>query len=81
MDSLSLEQCINSGQGLGFPLKLSNSIGGRLRDSKSRPSKAVVDEDWSMIVFITVFDPSIKISTKESIEWLVFLLHNFVVSK
>ena len=34
-----------------------------------------------MVVFITVFDPSIKVSIKESAERLVFLLHNFVVFK
>ena len=34
-----------------------------------------------MVVFITVSYPSIKISVKESIERLVFLLHNFGVFK
>ena len=34
-----------------------------------------------MVVFITVYDPSIKVSIKESIEQLVSLLHNFVVCK
>ena len=32
-----------------------------------------------MAVFITVSDPLIKVSIKESIEQTVFLLHNFVV--
>ena len=34
-----------------------------------------------MVVFITVYDPSIKVSIKESIEQIVSLLHNFVVCK
>ena len=54
---LSLKHWINSG--------LSNSIGGRLHDSKSHSSKAIEDEDWSMVVFITVSDPSIKVLIKE----------------
>ena len=32
-----------------------------------------------MVVFITVSDPLIKVSVKESIEQPVFLLHNLVV--
>ena len=54
----------------------SKSLGGRLRDSKSCSGKAIVDEDWSMVVFIKVSDPSIKVPVKEAIERLVFLLHN-----
>ena len=34
-----------------------------------------------MAVFITVSDILIKVSIKESIERLIFLLHNFVVFK
>ena len=79
--TLFLKHWIKSGQWLEFLLNLSNSIGGRLRDSKFRSSKAIVNEDWSMVVFITVYDPSIKVSIKESIEQLVSLLHNFVVCK
>ena len=32
-------------------------------------------------MFITVSDPSTKVSIKESIERQVFLLHNFIVFK
>ena len=34
-----------------------------------------------MVVFITVSDPSIQLSVKESIGRLLFLLHNFIVFK
>ena len=34
-----------------------------------------------MVVFVMVSDPSIKVSIKDSIQWPVFLLHNFVVFK
>ena len=54
---------------------------GRLRGSISGSSKAVVDEDWSMVVFMMVPVPLIKVSIKESIKRIVFLLHNFVPFK